>query len=127
MKSCAVLANIDLPAEDAVALVEENKTLSVRLNEATDEIERLNAAMNSIRDEASSLLNCHIETPNLAKDALRRMRAFVNKTIENSISDTCRECEYYLHDPSESRIPFCRLLKTDTSADGYCEKFERST
>jgi hypothetical protein len=39
---------------------------------------KLKGVLASIRREASDLLSCHIETPNLAKDALRRMRAFID-------------------------------------------------
>ena len=52
--------------------------VSLLLKEAADEIERLTSAINSIRDEASNLLNCHIETPNLARDAMRRVRVFID-------------------------------------------------
>ena len=57
----------------------------LRHNGATNEIERLKTEneklkgdIASIRNEASDLLSCHIETPNLAKDALRRMRSFID-------------------------------------------------
>jgi hypothetical protein len=46
------------------------------------ENEKLKAGIAAIRDEASILLSCHIETPNLAKDALRRMRAFARAVRE---------------------------------------------
>lgn len=37
----------------------------------------------------------------------------------------CRDCSQFEYDPSESPVPFCRRLKTNTSRDGYCEHFDR--
>ena len=68
-------------------------------DEACDEVVKLRAennalreAITSIRDEASTLLSCHIETPNLARDALRRMRVFIDEQV-SAINKEATQCE----------------------------------
>jgi hypothetical protein len=55
----------------------------------------MKAAIAEIRREASDLLNCHIETPNLARDAIRRLRAFIDEKLTAQADVAKRDAEAF--------------------------------